>query len=361
MVGLAQQEAGCTELDNGAVDGQIGHAEQQQPDRERLPVIPPEHGRHHRHRAQRPEVGRSHRIAAKQVGSVALADGPAHQAAVDEAVQMGRVGQSDGAPADHAAAVHREQRFEDRIGAQQQRKHRGNLRVAMHQQDAEFCDPETEEVGAAVTEEDQAERVVEDEEAQHRTQADQRAVHDRVVPHLERHIGQRRQHDGHAHRGQAVEAVDDVDRIGNTSHRQQCQRERESSDQQQAVHAGNARAGNDGIRQPDRECGSGDGREQALLGRDALGEVFDQAGAEGDKAAADQRHQQLPVVRAFLDGDQSTAHHTDQDPDAADAWHDPCMELLGLVLVGIARQMRMAGRGLHHQQRGGKRRQERTN
>ena len=61
-----------------------------------------------------------------------------------------------------------------------------------------------------VTEEDQAGGKVPHEEAQHRTCRDERRGEDEAVTDLKRHVGQRQHHHQHAHRGQAVEAVDDV-------------------------------------------------------------------------------------------------------------------------------------------------------
>lgn len=351
MIGLAHQEARRAEMHDRAVEHQIEAAEHQQPDRQHPALVPPQHRRRDRQRAQRPQIGRGHRVAAQHVGRIALADGPAHQPAVDQAVQMRGIGQPDRAASHHATAVHGEQRLEDRIGAQQQREDRRDLRIAVHQQDAELGHPEAQEIGTTIAQEDQAQRIVPDEEAHHPTQPDQRGHHDHLVADLEGNIGQRREHDRHAHRGQPVEAVDDVDRVGHAGHRQQRQRHREAGDQHQAVDAGNAGARDDRVGQPDRQRRRRDGGEQTLLRGHALGEVLDQAGAEGHQAAADQHRQQRPLGHAPPDRQQRADQHTHQDANAADPRHDARVEFLRLVLVGVAGQMRVMRRRAHHQQR----------
>ena len=75
---------------------------------------------------------------------------------MNQRVQVDAVGFGRRDTADHLATVDGEDGLEDGIGAQQQREDRRDGRVAMNQQDAELSQQEAQQVGATVSQEDQA-------------------------------------------------------------------------------------------------------------------------------------------------------------------------------------------------------------
>ena len=66
------------------------------------------YGRQDRQRTQHPEVGRCHRIAQHLLARRGIARGPAQEAAVDQAVQVRRIGHAHRLAAQPFAAVDRE-------------------------------------------------------------------------------------------------------------------------------------------------------------------------------------------------------------------------------------------------------------
>ena len=144
---------------------------------------------------------------------------------------------------------------------------------------------------------------------------------------------------------------------GHRDHRQQ---QREAGDEHQGFKAGNAGAHDHGVDQPRGQCRGDDGGGQTLGRGHALGEILDQAGAEGDHAAAQHRGEEAPVGFTGHHGCRAAQHHAQRNADAADTRHDPGVEFLGLCLVRVAGEVGVAVRIADQQPGDTERRQERT-
>src|SRR5690348_6150527 len=125
------EPSGSAEADDPPVEEDIEQDEEKEEDREDARAVPPEDARDDRQQAEHPQIWRRHRVALR---APALADAwpevEADQAAVDERVQMDAVGLRRRDAAQDPPPVHREDRLEDRIRAEQQREDRRDRRVA---------------------------------------------------------------------------------------------------------------------------------------------------------------------------------------------------------------------------------------
>jgi hypothetical protein len=136
---------------------------------------------------------------------------------MDQGMQVTSIGRARGHTAHEFAPVHCEDGFEHRVGAEQKREHRRYDAVAVNQQDAEFTEQETQQMGTAVPEEGQPGWEVPDGETQNSTRHDHRGGEHEGVADLEGHAAERQDHHQYTHRSEAVEAVAGVDGIGRAS------------------------------------------------------------------------------------------------------------------------------------------------
>ena len=192
-------------------------------------------------------------------------------------MQVDSVGHARGHTA-QATTVDREEGLEHGVDADQQRAQGRDLAgVPQQQQHCQLGIPEPQEVGAPVTQKDQACGEVPDEEAQRGAHGRQRKRCHEVIAGLVSHVGQRCQHDGRTHRRQPVEAVDDVDRVGEACHHQHGDEHAASRDAHQRVHPRQRGMAYEGAKEPGREQGCQHGGQQPRHRTDLLREVLRQA------------------------------------------------------------------------------------
>ena len=315
-----QQPAGRLEAHDAPVENDVSQAEQGDEDGLDDGAVEPQHSRHHRERAQHPQVGRGHRIAARQLSRAAFPRRPAQETPVDQAVQVGAVGHAHRHAAQPLASVDRKQCLEHRVDAQQQREHRRDARVAVQQQDRKFGDIKPQKVRTAVAEEDEAGGEVEDEKAQDGADAGQGQHRHQRIADREGHIGQAAEHDHDAHRGQTVEAVDDVDGVGNTRHDEDGDGKGAEGHGHEGIEPGNVGALDQRVHEPARKRGRDHREEQAPTRALVLGEVFGDAGGKSGHRAQQEGAEPTALI-GFAQGHQAHGRRNpDNNPNAAHAW-----------------------------------------
>ncbi len=206
--------------------------------------------------------------------------------------------------------------------------------MAVEQQHSQFRHHESHEISAAVAQEDPPGRKVPDEEAEQRAHAAQRRQQDELVAHAIRHIGNRGEHHHADHRRQAVEAVDDVDRIRDAGDREDGQRNRDDPKCEQRVHDDDVGAIDHRIQHHGAEEGRQGCRQQALARTDGQRDVFCQPVRHRGEAACDQQHHLVfhRSAPAHVDGAGSKSR---KNADAAQARHGLVMEFLRAAEVAV--------------------------
>lgn len=133
----------------------------------------------------------------------------------------------------HKAKAH----FDNRIGADQQAAPRRDGGVALRQQDGNPGQCEAQEIGAAVTQEDFAGRPIHQEESCNSTRNDEAGEGQWNIAHLARDETEGGKHDDGSTSSQAVEAINDVDGIGNATNGKSGKYHRNESKAQNPVNA----------------------------------------------------------------------------------------------------------------------------
>ncbi|HUR40469.1 MAG TPA: hypothetical protein VM240_04805 [Verrucomicrobiae bacterium] len=128
-------------------------------------------------------------------------------------VEVQAIGLHGRAAAPHALAPDREQGLERGIDQQQRREHRRHLRMRMHQFRCDERDQRAQQIRAAVAEEDAAARKIPGEEACDARRATQRDRRKRRIADHCAHQGERAQGEQRVKAGEAVVAVDEVQRV----------------------------------------------------------------------------------------------------------------------------------------------------
>ena len=202
---------------------------------------------------------------------------------------MHTIRHADRAAADELAPVDREHGLEDGVDADQEREQRRNLRVPLQQQHAQFGRIEPQQICAAVAQENQAAGIVPNEEAQDGAQASECTEAKRRVLRLKGNVGDRTQNHHDAHRGEAVEAIDDVDGIGDTGHCEDGHHHRRHHERNDPVEPGDIGVANDCAKQPSGECGRKRREEQTPTRTLSLGQIFGQSRGKRWNGAQQQR------------------------------------------------------------------------
>ncbi|KAG0162418.1 hypothetical protein DFQ30_002073, partial [Apophysomyces sp. BC1015] len=155
---------------------------------------------------------------------------------------------------------------------------------------------------------------------------------------LERDVRERREHHEADHRREPVEAVDDVDRIGESRHRKHRDRRGHPRIREREVQPRHADADDRCVEQPIRECRGGHRCDESCRRAHALGQVLDEPGCERGQPAAGQQQDAVGDRRIRAAQLHGAARQPEQEADAADAWHRPDMELLHAAQIRVGRQ-----------------------
>ncbi|ABA48535.1 hypothetical protein BURPS1710b_3148 [Burkholderia pseudomallei 1710b] len=234
--------------------------------------------------------------------------------------------------------VDREAGLEDRVHEQQHRIPRGHFAVPHHERDRELGEHEADEVRAAVAEEDEARREVPDEKAHDRAHHHDRAGHHDRVADLERDVRERREHHERDHRREAVEAVDDVDRVRERGDGEHRDRGRDRRIAEQEVEGRHADARDRDAHQRERERRGRHRADEPHRGRHLLRQVFDQPGGEGGQPARGEPEDAARDRRVSPRQQRRRDDEPDQDAGAAHARHRPRMEFLHAGKIVVDRE-----------------------
>ena len=262
-------------------------------------------------------------------------DDAARIAAMSQHVKMHPVGLADAVAAAPGLAAHGGQRLDHRIGADEDGRPGRDLRIARRQQDAERGEQETAEIGAAVAKENLAHREIDDEEPEDERGVEQGQLEDQGIADPERDPGEGAEHDEQRTRREAVEPVDDVDRIRDSTHREAGKEQRDEIEGQQPVDPGQIDLFHH-VSGQQREDHAGDhGGEEPPFHPDRAGEILAEAGDERRKAGEADRDPDLAQVPRQQEGGEPIGEADRQTADARDL---VTMELLrtGQVIVRIA-------------------------
>src|SRR5438128_2154641 len=135
----------------------------------------------------------------------------AHDPLVDQRMHMYAVRRTHWTASDELAAIDRKQRFERRIDRHDDGIPRAHGRMPGDQQDEQFRHHEADEIGAAVAEKDGGGRIVPDGKAADRPDHGERNAHHQPVSDLMPDIADRAEDKDRHDRGEAIEAIDNVD------------------------------------------------------------------------------------------------------------------------------------------------------
>lgn len=182
-------------------------------------MAPEEDGGYDGDGGEDPQIGCGECVTDDPVFGEARADRPSDQPLVDDLMEVSCVRHPGVGAQDKNPPVDCEQGLENRVEAEQEREPLRDLRVPRREEDRQLGNPETEEVGPPVAEEDQATGVVPKQETDQGSHQGQRRDHDRVVRELKGDVGDAGEDDESDHTAQAVIAVDDVKRVGDAGDR----------------------------------------------------------------------------------------------------------------------------------------------
>ena len=221
-------------------------------------------------------------------------------------------------------------------------------------------DHETDEIRAAVAQENQATRVVPDQEAANGAQHPDRRDEDEPIIQVIRHIGKPRQNHPRHHGREPVVTINDVDGIRRAGNRENRHKERDGADPEQPVNAGNIQAGDAGTQQKIGEGTADQSEKQAIAGADSFRNVFGQTTEKDRHAARDQQQQGKQHLAIAKPRDRARCQHREHERDPADPWDGAIVELLDALEIRVAGEVHVQPAIPHQQQRKHQRNQKRA-
>ena len=251
-------------------------------------------------------------------------------AAVDQHVQMHGIWLAGVAAFPYGLSDKAERHFGDGVDADEQAAPGRDTGVALRQQHGNPGQGKAQKVSSPIAQKNFASGPVDDEETRHRRGNDQAGEGQGNVPYLAGDEAKGRQHDEGDTGGQAVEAVNDVDGIGHTTHGKCCEQHGKERKAQQPVQPGNPYVGERYAGDAPAQYAGGHGGQQACAYGNPFGQVFQQAEDEGRHAGQQDGAEDGALFGrcGVVAGGGKAGKHANGNSYAADAGGGFGMELL---------------------------------